>query len=292
MNTQQPSARGALRVVAATFLTAVAAAVTLLSTAPAFAVEPGCFTKYEGMRMSRDAAGVLLVEMNSKGGPIKFSAREHEQFVDAFYDIGRDRGNKVVILTGKGGQWMADIDFPSFGDVSDPDVWSKVHDEGTQIVENIANIRVPLICAVEGKAWVHSEYCLLANVIVAGNSASFHDVPHFAGGIVPGDGIFTAWSYRAGAGRAEAFLLDPKPISAKTAQDWGVVSEVVADGRATARSFEIASAYLTGPEVTRRNTRIHFVQPLKLALIQQTGYSLSLEGASASALVKSLKAPK
>jgi len=23
-------------------------------------------------------------------------------------------------------------------------------------------------------------------------------------GIVPGDGIFTAWSYRAGAGRAEA----------------------------------------------------------------------------------------
>ena len=292
MNTQQPSARGALRVVAATFLTAVAAAVTLLSTAPAFAVEPGCFTKYEGMRMSRDAAGVLLVEMQSKGGPIKFSAREHEQFVDAFYDIGRDRDNKVVILTGKGDQWMADIDFPSFGDVSDPDVWSKVHDEGTQIVENIANIRVPLICAVEGKAWVHTEYCLLANVIVAGSGATFHDVPHFAGGIVPGDGIFTAWSYRAGAGRAEAFLLDPKPISAKTAQDWGVVSEVVADGRATARSFEIASAYLTGPEVTRRNTRIHFVQPLKLALIQQTGYSLSLEGASASALVKSLKAPK
>ena len=57
---------------------------------------------------------------------------------------------------------------------------------------------------------MHSEYALLlANVIVAGEGATFHDVPHFAGGIVPGDGIFTSWSSRAGAGRAEAFLLNP-----------------------------------------------------------------------------------
>src|SRR5438445_307569 len=115
------------------------------------------------------------------------------------------------------------------------------------------------------------------------------DAAHFAGGIVPGDGIFTAWSYRVGPTRAEAMLFDPKPISAATAKEWGAVTEVVPDGRATARAFEIANAYLKKPEVTRRNTRIHFVQPLKLALIQQTGYGLSLEGASASALVKSFK---
>jgi enoyl-CoA hydratase/carnithine racemase len=264
----------------------------MLAASASHAADPAYFNKYDGMRMSRDAAGVLLVEMNTKGGPIKFSAREHEQFVDAFYDIGRDRNNKIVVLTGTGGQWMGDIDFPSFGNVNDPDVWSKVHDEGTQIVENIANIRVPMICAVEGKAWVHTEYCLLANVIVAGSGATFHDAPHFAGGIVPGDGIFTAWSYRVGPTRAEAMLFDPKPISAATAKEWGAVTEVVPDGRATARAFEIANAYLKKPEVTRRNTRIHFVQPLKLALIQQTGYGLSLEGASASALVKSFKPAK
>ncbi len=277
------------------FVTATLATITTLSifTATAsIAAEPAYFSKYEGMQMTRDASGVLTVEMHTKGGPLKFSARDHEQFVDAFYDIGRDRSNKVVILTGKGGQWISDIDFGSFGNVSDPDVWSKVHDEGTQIVENIANIRAPLICAVEGKAWIHTEYCLLANVIVAGNSATFHDVPHFAGGIVPGDGIFTAWAYRAGAGRAEAFLLDPKPMSAATAKAWGVVAEVVADGKATSRAAEIASTYLTKTDVTRRNTRIHFVQPLKLALIQQTGYGLSLEGASAAALVKSSKPQK
>lgn len=269
-------------------------AVSALAVASfgAHASDPAYFTKYNSLQMTRDARGVLLVEMHTNGGPLKFNAQDHDQFVDAFYDIGRDRSNKVVVLTGKGGQWMADIDFGSFGDVSDPDVWSKVHDEGSQIVENLANIRVPVICAVEGKAWVHTEYCLTANVVVAAQSATFNDAPHFAGGIVPGDGIFTTWSYRAGAGRAEAFLLDPKPISALTAKDWGVVSDVVPDGKAVSRAQEIASAYLTKTDVTRRNTRIHFAFPLKQALIQQTGYGLALEGASASALVKSFKAAK
>jgi hypothetical protein len=34
--------------------------------------------------------------------------------------------------------------------------------------------------------------------------SNFHDLPDFAENIVPGGGIFTVWSYRAGAGRAEA----------------------------------------------------------------------------------------
>lgn len=271
---------------------AAALAVAAGMTSLAHAADPAYFTQTDNMRMTRDAQGVLLVEMNTGGGPFKFTAKAHEAFVDAFYHISRDRDNKIVILTGKGGQWMGDIDFASFGDVSDPEVWSKVHDEGTQIVENIANIRVPMICAVEGKAWVHTEYCALANVIVAGAGATFNDAPHFAGGIVPGDGIFTTWSYRMGPTRAEALLLDPNPFTAAQARDYGLVSEVVPDGKAVAKARELAARYLTKPEVTRRDTRTYFVQPIKLALIQQTGYGLSLEGASAAALVKSMKAAK
>lgn len=133
---------------------------------------PAYFAEYPNLRMERGADGVLTVTMHNNGGPIRFTAGDHTRFVDAFYDIARDRDNKIVILTGAGGEWMADIDFGSFGDVSDPNGWSRVHDEGTQILENIANIRVPMICAVEGRAWVHSEYCLLANVIVAGEGAA------------------------------------------------------------------------------------------------------------------------
>jgi enoyl-CoA hydratase/carnithine racemase len=137
---------------------------------------------------------------------------------------------------------------------------------------------------------VHSDYALLASVIVAADGATFQDVAHFSQGVAPGDGIFTTWSYRAGAGRAEAFLLNPQPLPARTAHEWGVVAEIVPKGKALTRARELAELYLKAPEVTRRNTRIHFIQPLKERIVREVGYGLSLEGASAAALVKSMKA--
>src|SRR5438270_11223057 len=204
---------------------------------------------YRSLKLTRDSEGVLVAEFHSNDGPFIFTAQDHTEFVDAFYRIAQDRANKIVILTGAGGDFIPDIDFPSFGNVSDPGVWSQVHDEGVQVLENLANIRVPVIAAIEGRAHVHSEYALLANVIIAGQGATFHDVPHFAGGVVPGDGIFTAWSYRAGAGRAEAFLLNPQTLTARTASEWGVVAEVVPNGKTLSRARELAKWYLKAPEL-------------------------------------------
>jgi enoyl-CoA hydratase/carnithine racemase len=245
---------------------------------------------YRSLKLTRDNDGVLVAEFHSKGGPFTFAAQDHTELVDAFYRIAQDRANKIVILTGSGGDFITGVEWPSFGDVSDPGVWSQIHDEGVQILENIANIRVPLIAAVEGRAHVHSEYALLANVIVAGEGATFVDSAHFAAGVVPGDGIFTTWSYRAGTGRAEMFLLNPEPLSARTAYEWGVVAEVVPNGKALSRARELAALYLKAPEVARRNTRVHFIQPLKERIVHEVGYGLSLEGASAADLVKSMKA--
>lgn len=251
---------------------------------------PDYFMADPSLHMTRDADGVLVVEMNTNGGPLKFSARQHASFVDVFYAISRDRDNKVVILTGAGGEWMPDIDFASFGNVADPDVWSRVHDEGSQILENIANIRVPVICAVEGKAWVHTEYCLLANVIVAGEGATFSDVPHFKAGIVPGDGIYTVWSAYIGPGRAQAMLLNPKPMTAEEAHTLGVVAEVTPNGGALTRARELARSWLAAPELSRRYTRDRFVAPLKERLVVDVGPALVIEGASAAALVKQIQA--
>jgi enoyl-CoA hydratase/carnithine racemase len=248
------------------------------------------FDDYRNLKLMRDANGVLVAEFHSNGGPFIMSAQAHTEFVDAFYRIAQDRANQIVIMTGAGGDFITDVDWSSFGDVADPGVWSQIHDEGVQVLENIANIRVPVIAAIEGRAHVHSDYALLASVIVAAEGATFQDVAHFSGGITPGDGIFTTWSYRAGAGRAEAFLLNPQPLSARTAYEWGVVAEVVPNGKALSRARELAGLYLKAPEVTRRNTRVHFIQPLKDRIVREVGYGLSLEGASAADLVRSTRA--
>src|SRR6202046_4948502 len=251
--------------------------------------EPDYFSAYRQLKLKRDAKGVLVVEFHSNGGPCIMNAQGHTEFVDAFYRIGQDRANKIVILTGAGADFIIDVDWSSFGDVSDPEVWSHVHDEGIQVLENIANIRVPVIAAIEGRAHVHSDYALLANVVVAGEGATFQDVAHYAVGVAPGDGIFTTWSYRGGAGRAEAFLLNPQPLPARTAHEWGVVADGVPHGNALSRARELAELYLKAPEVTRRNTRIHFIQPLKERIVREVGYGLSLEGASSADLMKSMQ---
>ena len=137
---------------------------------------------------------------------------------------------------------------------------------------------------------MHREYALLADVIRqlgAQRSMTFRISLEV---LCPAMESFPAWSYRAGAGRAEAFLLNPRPLSARTAYDWGVVTEVVRDGEALSRALELAYLYLKVPQVTRRNTRIHFTQPLKRRNVREVGYGLSLEGASAADLVKSMQA--
>lgn len=280
------------------------------------AERPTYFDATPGLTFKRDDRGVLTVTFgedvdgDGDGDPLTFTAQHHEDLVRAFYEIGQDRKNAVVILAGAApesasgqngtpgsapsdaaGGTIADIDFASFGNVGDPDVWSKVHDEGVQVLENLINIRVPVIAALEGATNVHSEYFLTANLIVAGEGATFNDLPHFAGGIVPGDGIFQTWSYLAGPGRAQAFLLDPQPVSAQTANDWGVVSHVVPDGTALERATELAHAMVEGrPALTLRNTRLHFAQPLKERLVDEVSNGLALEGATAAALVKQLNA--
>jgi hypothetical protein len=69
-----------------------------------------------------------------------------------------------------------------------------------------------------------------------------------------------------------------------------LVAEAVPDGKALSRGKELARLYLKAPEVTRRDRRIHFIQPLKDRIVREIGYGLSVEGPSAADLVKSMQA--
>jgi enoyl-CoA hydratase/carnithine racemase len=78
------------------------------------------FDAYRSLKLMRDAEGVLVARFHTDGGPLTFKAQDHTDFVDAFYRITQDRANKIVILTGAGGDFIPAIDFGSFGDVGDP----------------------------------------------------------------------------------------------------------------------------------------------------------------------------
>ncbi|HWF26971.1 MAG TPA: enoyl-CoA hydratase/isomerase family protein, partial [Mycobacterium sp.] len=69
---------------------------------------------FPNARLSRDEAGVLEIALHTNGGKLIFNGHTHEQFVDLFRQVGEDRENRVVILTGTGDAFMDTIDGEGF----------------------------------------------------------------------------------------------------------------------------------------------------------------------------------
>ena len=86
---------------------------------------------------------------------------------------------------------------------------------------NILDIEVPLIAAVNGPARLHSEYILLADIVLATRSTVFQDKPHFEFGIVPGDGVHLLWQEVIGSVRGRYFILTRQELDAETAKRVG-----------------------------------------------------------------------
>jgi len=71
----------------------------------------------------------------------------------------------------------------------------------------------------------------------------FQDKPHFAFGIVPGDGIHSLWPEVIGSIRGRTFVLTQQIIGAEEAKMLGVASEIVTRDRLLHRAREIASNF-------------------------------------------------
>jgi enoyl-CoA hydratase/carnithine racemase len=53
-------------------------------------------------KLIRSSNGVLEVVLHTNGDTLIFNGYTHEEFVDLFYQISQDAGNRAVIMTGAG----------------------------------------------------------------------------------------------------------------------------------------------------------------------------------------------
>jgi enoyl-CoA hydratase/carnithine racemase len=236
---------------------------------------------YSNARLTRSKSGVLEVILHTGGGTLVFNGHTHEQFVELFHAIGSDPENRVVILTGSGQAFMESISPEGF-DFFSPSGFDKIYREGKKVLMNILDIEVPLIAAVNGPVRLHSEYILLADIVLATPSTVFQDKPHFDFGIVPGDGVNLLWPEVIGSVRGRYFILTRQELDSETAKEWGAVNEIVPPERLIARAREIAEGLAKLPPLTARYTRIALTQQLRRIIDEGIGYSLALEGISAA----------
>jgi enoyl-CoA hydratase/carnithine racemase len=251
------------------------------------------FDAYRGSfpnaRLTRSDSGVLEVALHTDGGTLVFNGHTHEQFVNLFHAIGSDPDNRVVILTGSGGAFMEQISPEGF-DFFSPQGYDKIYREGKKVLMNILDIEVPLIAAVNGPVRLHSEYILLADIVLATPSTVFQDKPHFEFGIVPGDGVNLLWPEVIGSVRGRYFILTRQELDVETAKEWGAVNEIVPADKLLARAHEIAERLAKLPPLTSRYTRIALTQKLRRVIDEGVGYGLALEGISAADVARSMAA--
>jgi enoyl-CoA hydratase/carnithine racemase len=244
---------------------------------------------FPNARLTRKDNGVLEVALHTEGGKLVFNGHTHEQFVELFHQIGEDRDNRAVILTGMGDAFMDTIDPDGF-DFFTPQGYDKILREGRKVLSNILDIEVPMITALNGPVLLHSEYALLTDIILATPETVFQDKPHFEFGIVPGDGVHLLWPHVIGSVRGRYFLLTRQQLDAETAQQYGAVNEIVPADRLLTRAHEIADAMAALPPLTGRYTRMAITQPLRRLIDEGTGYGLALEGISAADVARTMAA--
>jgi enoyl-CoA hydratase/carnithine racemase len=224
--------------------------------------------------------GICLVQLHTDGGPLVWGDGPHTELGYVFEDVGRDPDNRVVILTGTGDEFIAKLDTSWVGGMN-PHKWDKILQHGRRLMLNLLDIEVPVIAAINGPATVHAELGLLADIVLASETTTFRDAPHFRYGTVPGDGVHIVWPLLLGPNRGRYFLFTGQRLSALEARDLGVVSEVLPPGELLDRAWALARDLARQPDMALRYARLCVTQTIKRMMVDDLGFGLALEGLGA-----------
>ena len=247
--------------------------------------------KYSCIHMRREN-GILEMRFHTDDGPLRWGLVAHGELPDAFADVGRDRDNRVVILTGTGDEFSgvrATAGTRSLTQGITANAFDRVHWEGRALLMNLLNIEVPVIAAINGPAWRHAEIPLLSDIVLASDTAAFQDSAHFVSGMLPGDGMHILMPMLMGMNRGRYFLLTGQTLSAQEAKDLGLVAEILPQAEVLARAWQHAEALTQKPTLLLRYTRLMFTEYLRKRMQDLLGYGLAMEGL---ALMETLDPPK
>lgn len=239
--------------------------------------------KYSQIRLER-RNGILQMALHTDGAALRWGPVIQAELVDAFTQIGADRENRIIIMTGTGDEFSGPRAEPGhsfYREVShhiSANLLDTIHWNAHRLMTRMLDIEVPMIGVVNGPAMRHSELPLMCDIVIAADDASFEDTAHFKlASQTPGDGIGIVYTMLLGLNRARYFMLTGQIIGAGEAKELGLVSELMPREKLLPRAWELAEQMAQKNDLLLRYTRVTLVQPLKKWMEQEVMYHLALE---------------
>ncbi|WP_433221453.1 enoyl-CoA hydratase/isomerase family protein [Microtetraspora malaysiensis] len=200
--------------------------------------------------------GVLTIRMHRHGQAAYWSRGLLNAWNLLLREVGADRNNEVVIITGTGESWLAGVEADSFAQPLsewESDLIAEQYNDGVKILERLVfDIDVPTIAAINGPG-PRLELPLLCDLTLCTPDVVFGD-GNFRAGSVPGDGMHLALRELAGAKRASHVVYTGQGISADEAQRLGIVNEILPREDLLTRALDLAAQIMARPRTARRLT--------------------------------------
>ncbi|WP_370282219.1 enoyl-CoA hydratase-related protein [Pseudooceanicola sp.] len=189
------------------------------------------------------AEGIATVTLNRGEVMNALNGQMRAEITHAVTEAGQNA--RVVVITGSGRAFCSGQDLSDRASVANPDLERTLRDEYLPMLRAIANCPVPTISAVNGAAaGAGANLALAADVVIAAESAYF--LQAFARiGLIPDAGGTWTLPRTMGMAKALGAALFADKISARQADDWGMIWEAVPDADFEA-TWKARAAHLAG----------------------------------------------
>jgi len=217
---------------------------------------------YETITVSRPAEGVAQVTIDRPEVLNAFNEQMRREFADVWAWLRADADVRAIVLTSAGDRAFStgldvterldDTDSP-WVDTEDP--WRESEDPGRQLGPKTNEVWKPVVAAVKGMCAGGAFYWIGECDIVLGTPESTYFDPHVTYGMVAAlEPISLSYRMNYGEVVRMAIMGLHERVTAETARQAGLVSEIVENERIVERAVELAATIASQPAAAVQGT--------------------------------------
>jgi 2-(1,2-epoxy-1,2-dihydrophenyl)acetyl-CoA isomerase len=202
--------------------------------------------------------GVAKLTLNRPDRLNSFNVEMHQELQSALDDIATDGVSRCLMITGAGRGFCAGQDLNDravSADAKAPDLGMSVEKFYNPLIRRVTNLKMPVICALNGvAAGAGASLVMACDIVIAAKSVSF--ILSFAKvGLVPDSGSSWHFARAIGLPRAKAMAMLGTKVKAEQAETWGLIYQAADDDSFLNEAQQMAEYLATQPTEALANIK-------------------------------------